>query len=266
MSERFILPDQTSSDIIEVGHELEPRFEEIAKLRIKPETFRGVKFFTDEEIDRDLAFVEEAESKFSDMAKSSPEALTKINMNAQVIEMMLPLVMQDYNWLGDDTKMIYTSRYDDIANGIDSVAQLMKPEETWNIGMEIDFTSSESERKDKIRKIADKIAGGHISSVKYFDSPSTGKIKKMKMPKIAFGTSLNEMTDFVEIVSEAYVGKNPDSARAELRKHKMRDKFIELAYQQLKVFGSMAEQAGNEGYARMHSSLVNRFRERKLIK
>lgn len=263
MAEFF--PRQSTSEVIEVGRELSDELDKIRRSRINPETFRGVKFFTDQEIDSDLAHVDAKERGFKERAQFHTPEQRVINDNAEVIEVMMPMIIRDFDWLGANTNIIYTSRYDDIVNGIDSVAQLMEPNESWNIGMEIDFTSSEEEMKDKIKKIETRLQDGKISSVKYFDSPTTGKLKNLKMPKIAFGISGKEMGDFVSIIADAYLSRNKESAQKELRNHRMKSRFIELTTNQLREFSKITTEAGNTTNARLHQGLLERFRQRKLI-
>lgn len=264
MKESF--PVQATSEIIEVGKELGDKLDKFRQSRINLETFKGAKFFSDQEIDANLAYVDTKEKEFDEKAQLYTPEQRVIRDNAEVIEVMMPMIIRDFDWLGKNTNLIYTSRYDDIANAIDSVAQLMEPNETWNIGMEIDFTSSEEEMKDKIRKIEARIKEGRISSVKYFDSPTTGKLKNLKMPKIAFGAPGREMNDFVSVVADAYLSKNKESAQKELRNHKMKDRFIQLTANQLREFGKVAIEAGSVENALLHHGVLERFKQRGLIR
>lgn len=262
----FEKQQEPSSDIIEVGKELGERLEQIRQSRIRPETFRGTGLFTDEEIDSDLALVERKEEEFRKQSESQIPEQAVIRKNADILEVMLPMVVQDFNWLGENTNLIYTSRYDDIARGIDSVAELIDPTRTQNVGMEIDFTSSEEEMKEKIKRIGSRIESGQISSVKYFDSPQTGKKKEMEMPKIAFGAPMRDMNEFVSVVAEAYLGKRRESAKREIQNHKLKDRFIELTARQLQEFGTLAAGVGNIPNALLHHNVLERFKQRRLIK
>ncbi len=257
---------QPTSDIIEVGKGLSEQFEDIKRSRINPEDFRGVKFFTDDEIDTDLAFVERKEKAFEEEAVDSPPEQKIQYENAQVIEAMFPMVIRDFDWLGQNTNIVWTSRYDDIAFGIDSVAQIMEPNESWNVGMEIDFTSSENEMMGKVKEIESRMQNGRMCSVKYFDSPSTGKRKNMKMPKIAFGAPRSEVENFISVVADAYLSKNKESAQNELRNHKLKKRFLELTGNQLKAFGGVAMDVGNMEYARFHAHVFERLKKRGLVK
>ena len=261
----FEKQQESSSEIIEVGKELSEKLEQIRQSRIRPETFRGIGLFADEEIDSDLAFVERKEEEFRKQSEFQPPEQAVIRKNADILEVMLPMVVQDFNWLGKNTNLIYTSRYDDIARGIDSVAQFMEPNEAFNVGMEIDFTSSEEEMKDKIMRIGSRIESGQMSSVKYFDSPQTGKKKEMEMPKIAFGAPMRDMNEFVSVVAEAYLGKKRESAKREIQNHKLKNKFIELTAKQLQEFGTLATKAGHRDNAKLHSDVLERFKQRGLI-
>lgn len=262
MKERFEAPQ---SEVMEIGQALESLLNGMRNSRINPENFRGSEHFSGEEIDEDLAFVERKKEEFRlRKDRTSPENKI-VFANGEILEVMWPLIIRDFDWLGQNTSIIAASTYDDMTHGIDYFAQLKEQNETYNLGMEFDFTSSIPELQDKIKGIAAKISQGKPCVMKYFDSPSTGKLKNVMMPKIAFGVSPSETSQLIEIVASAYLGKNQEPARRALREHKLKKVFIDLVKKQLQQYSMLATRADNEEYANLHNKLLERFKQRGLI-
>jgi methylglyoxal synthase len=253
-------------ELLEIGQALGEDIERVEKQRIQIEAFRGVKHFTDEEIDSDLDFVKRKKALYDKREANDPDEFKKVQEKAHIIELVLPMAIHDYDWLGKNTNIVYTSPYDDIQNRVDSVAQLMEPGETRNLGMEIDFTSSEPEMADKIRRIGAEIEEGKITKVKYFDSPATGKLKNLKMPKIVFGVPMNEATDLADLLVQARKDPKSESVRKAIENHAVKKKFLEYVANQLSEFGRMAAEAGNIPHAVLHHNVLEAMRKRGLIK
>ncbi|MEK7463845.1 MAG: hypothetical protein AAB610_01850 [Patescibacteria group bacterium] len=254
------------TEIIEVGESMAKILEKIRSLRIDPLSFKGIKGFNEEKIDRDAAFIARVEEKYTLKAGTFDHTEEKVHAEAKIVETMMPMIIRDFDWLGPDTDIIFTSLYDDVANGIDSVVQFPGEGMESNLGMEVDFASSEAEMMAKILKIGQSLEKGIVSSVEYFDSPSSGKIKGVKMPKIAFGATGKEMGNLAEVVADAYLSPvRKELAQAELRNHAMKKRFISLAANQLKEFGAIAEKAGHGEISRLHRNVLEILKRRKLI-
>jgi hypothetical protein len=183
-----------------------------------------------------------------------------------MVELLVPMAIRDYNWLGSDVNVIYTSEYDDLRHGIDSGVQFLDPGRTNNLGMEIDFTISERDMAVKIKKIAEGIAQGRLSKIKYFDSPSTGKQLNVLMPKVAFGVPMPEMIDFADTFLEAKKRPNNRPAQDAMRNHTVRRKFLSYVGNQLREFGRISAEAGNAAHATIHSTVLESMRRRSLVK
>jgi len=260
----FERPPTSQSELFEIGQAMAEEIEQAEKERIQLEDFRGAKYFNDEEIDRDIAFTKRKKSEFEEREANSPPEVKKMCENARIIELFLPMAIKDFNWLGENTNVVQTSTYDDYANGVDSVVQMMEPDETRNLGMEIDFTSSLAEMEDKIKKIGSSIQEGNVTRVKYFDSPATGKLKNLKMPKIAFGAPFNEIIDFADAFVEAKKNQSKESKKA-IENHPLKKKFIEYTANQLQEFGRLAAEAGNIELALLHHNVLETMKSRGLM-
>ena len=261
----FERPPTSQSELFEIGQALAEDIERAEKERIQLEDFRGAKYFTDEEIDRDIAFTKIKKSEFEEREANSPPEVKKMRENARIIELFLPMAIKDYDWLGENTNVIQTSTYDDYANGVDSVVQMMEPNETRNLGLEIDFTSSIAEMEDKIKRIGTSIQEGKVARVKYFDSLATGKLKNLKMPKIAFGAPFNEIMDFADAFVEARKNPQSEGLRKAVMDHPLKNKFLEYTANQLQEFGRLAAEAGNIELALLHHNVLETMKSRGLM-
>ena len=255
----------SQSELLEIGQALAEEIEHEEEKRIQLEDFRNAQYFQDSgEIDRDLAFIERKKAEFEGRETDSPPEVKKMHENARMIELLLPLAIKEYGWLGENTDVVYTSLYDDYVNGVDSVVQMMEPDETRNLGMEIDFTSSEAEMEDKIKRIGASIQDGKITQVKYFDSLATGKLRNLKMPKIAFGAPMNDIIDFANTFLEARKDPGSEALRKAAANHPLKHKFLKYSAGQLQEFGRIAAEAGNIQLALLHHNVLETMKKRGL--
>lgn len=240
-----------SRTLKELQEVLERETTEVERKIINPRSFRGAPGFLDAEIEADVRMMEKLRAEFTDMSGLS-EAELETRVNGSIIERMFPTVIERYHWLGEQAHIIYTSLYDDYVNGVDSVAQITSPEPAQNLGFEIDFTSSEMEMRDKVRKIGGKLEQGAVYKVKYFDSPATGKIKNLELPKVAFGLHFRDVRDFSDLLVEA--SYRPDDARLndQIASHPVRKTFLQYTSAQLIQFSDIVRRQGNTAYADQH--------------
>ena len=262
----FERPPTSQSELLEIGRALAEDIEKEEAARIKLESFRGTEGFSNEEIDRDMRFEKDASEKFERIKSTEdPIEMKQIHESARIMELLLPLAIQDYGWLGKNTNRIHVSLYDDFVNGVDSGMQLIEPEETENLGMEIDFTSSEAAMGEKVLKIVKSIQSGKVTVVKYFDSPTTGKLKNVEMPKIAFGAPLNEIIECADAFVEARKNPRSELLRKSIEDHPLKKKFLSYTVNQLREFLAIATKAKNEKSVLLHKKLLEVMKKRGLI-
>lgn len=119
--------------------------------------------------------------------QESPEELRHRKL-ATVFEAIVHEHAELSEWFGPDAETIKPSRYDDIKNGIDTVAEL---KETGNsvarIAMGIDVTFSH-DAELKFERIKKEIESGKLAEVKYFYSESSDiKEKLSNLPRVVIG-------------------------------------------------------------------------------
>jgi len=253
--EKFNQAIQQESTIMEAGQSLEAMFDEAEKNRISIESFKGSGVFPDRIIDADMAHVLKLQESYRRIADKQTPQERAIHEEAKTIEKMLPHTIREAGWLGEvDT--ILASVYDDYVNGVDTIIQIRKPG-AGTFGMEMDLTSSRNEMMEKIKEATQRLRTRGPSVVKYYDSPTTGKVGSVQLPRIIFGDSRNIMTDFATIAAEAYSDTPNMKAREQLRTHKLRDDFINVLKYQLDYFGKISRDLGYKEYSKQHYDLLS---------
>ena len=106
----------------------------------------------------------------------------------------------DRGMLGEQTKSLKTSRYDDIINGVDSVTEITRPSQTTqHLGLALDATYSSQALEGKFYKIIGKLANNEMTSVKYFQSENTGFRGEYKMPLFVAGISPENLASLLSV-------------------------------------------------------------------
>lgn len=210
--------------------------EEIRDERTDMESFRGAKFYENDEIDADLEQCHTIGQKIEDERRNySPEKQASYERGLAA-EYTFRHGIAEYGWLAPDVNMIVTSEYDDYVRGIDSIAQIITgPEQFEHLGFAIDFASGAEDVGMKIRRTFDSIDQGFTPSVKYFDSEKTGKLKNFKVPRIVIGASPDTLARLAAYSSEVMNG----SGIAESVKQQLREDSFKLV-----IFGEIEAQLG----------------------
>jgi hypothetical protein len=95
----------------------------------------------------------------------------EIKRQADVFEVMFAHQVELNDWLGPDTMIRRASEYDDLFNGIDSIAEFSKDEgATIFLALGIDVTSSEEGVEKKLTRIKRSIDEGRLDEIRYFQS------------------------------------------------------------------------------------------------
>jgi hypothetical protein len=213
-SEKFIANNTAVQEMIG----LENIAEKIDEIRIKLESFRGQKFYDDAEIDRDLERCKNLKEIFESKNASKSEVEREQYERGLVAEYTFRQALAEYGWLAKKIKVIVTSEFDDFVGGIDSVAQIETgPGRFEHLGLAIDFAASMNDVGEKLRRTFDSLDLGFSSSVKYFDSEKTGKLKNLKMPRIIIGAGHESMERLITYSSEMMSGQEiSDSVKKEI--------------------------------------------------
>ncbi len=196
------------------------------------------------------------------------------NKVANYVEIAVPEAIRQLGWLGDNVKVIRTSEYDDLFNGVDSVVQMVPKSIVENvtdlktIGFSIDFTISPEGAGIKAFNLAVSIAEGKIPLVKYFSTDimtkegitKNVKIRDFKIPKIIMSCSNQvlrrsqaDLLKFEENPGDAEAKENAQDTV--LRYH-----FIRQTLKQLEFFIGVAKEFGNTGAESLYQGSLESFK------
>ncbi len=232
---------------------LEKAFEKaksiIEEAEIKPEDFNDV--YSADEIRNDVQYVERMEKKFED--QHTPEQ-KKHNKLATVFEAIVHEHAELSEWFGPDAETIKPSRYDDIKNGVDTIAELKEGgKSVTHLAMGIDVTFSHDAEK-KFRRIKQEIEQGTLAEVKYFHSEYMGiRERLLNIPRVVIGADEKTIRELSVMWLE---GK-----KRELGSHPIQFQILEEIADQLKVYKAYAETVNRPDIAAMYEKAMRSVRD-----
>jgi hypothetical protein len=164
---------------------------------IRPEEFTDL--YGKENVEKDNRFVDKMEDRFK-ADESAPDVLKKI---ATIFEAIFNECGESCGWFGPNTTIIKTSRYDDIAHGVDEVVEFEEGENTasW-LALAIDVTFSQKLDK-KFRTIYEEIDQGSMARIKYFKSERMNiRGEKSMIPHVVIGADLETVSELMKLWDE----------------------------------------------------------------
>jgi hypothetical protein len=172
--------------------------------------------------------------------------------DADLMRIYLHVLIAKFKWLGEVAHVNSSSQYDGFFRLIDLFVQFTQEGQGMPLGLEICLAHTESQIKTQIRAVIEEINGGQEFAIKYFDSPTTGKEKNVRMPKVLFAWTFHEARAILEAVDQSL-------AKAELKRnlfsHPLRRIFLDRTLGQLQDYAEAAHFVKNVEFATMHSAL-----------
>lgn len=105
---------------------------------------------------------------------------------------------QNGKWFGEKSELVRASKYDDIKNGVDTIATIIAPDDSArHLAIASDLTFSYPKASEKFSRIVNSVYGGKLAEIKYFHSELlnfTGKLSHV--PRTVIGLeakNLNQM-------------------------------------------------------------------------
>ena len=166
------------------------------------------------------------------------------------------LLIENYQWLGKVVHVNLTSKYDCLSRLIDLIVQFQSDGKIIPLGFEICLAQNEAEIAEEILALTQELSGGQEFAVKYFDSPSTGKRKDVRMPKVLWAWTFPEARELMQTLIAAHKPSKSDAVD-QLKHHPLRTKCINRTLEQLRECGRAAQAANNVEYAHRHEELHN---------
>ena len=199
-------------------------------------------------VEKDLKFVE---GKQKEHYWGNDAELEQKKLAADVFENIIVDQIEKSAWLGRNTDIIPTSKYDDFVNHVDAVATInFGQENSSHLGLAMDVTFSKNEnainkKLDIIKKNIEK--GFAPAQVKYFQDKDGNK-RKINIPKVVVGANADTVRDLVKITKDLYSNDERvwKSAEDKMNFHTFQTKFLLEIQAQLSGFESYARKLGQE--------------------
>lgn len=200
--------------------------------------------YTEQDIEADKVTVREMKRKFK--LQDTAEERRKL-MKATVAEGIIYRGISKYNWF-PGAKAIKTCEYDDIANGIDLIAEFggdgQSPQNV--MGLMIDVTFSGRKIEKKFERIKREIEEGHLASIKYFHSKNNPRFmgRFSDVPRIVVGMQHT----VVEQLAKQWMSQYQEDEEL-LFTTPVQRMILEQVLAQLRAQSKYADSLGHEGIA-----------------
>ncbi len=225
-------PESRYLDSFDIDSFYERSQQEISKEVFSLDEFKD--HYGETAIQKDKEYVESMENEFK--RDDNPEKQESLKL-ATIFEATINKHLGKSEWLGPNVFTIKTSRYDDIKNGIDSVAEFRESENSASyLGLAIDVTIS-SDIGKKFERIKEEIREGELPKVKYFRSEHMNiKGELSKIPRVIIGAAPNTIKELAEL---SFLGEHK-----KLKNHPIQLQVLEETIAQLTAFKEYAELLG----------------------
>lgn len=209
--------------------------EEIASqwksLRVKENNFGDV--YPADELEQDAQRKQRAIESFDDKEVEIARGLHTAIMEG----------ISQYNWLGPNADIVFSSEYDDYFNGTDFVICFVPKDEhaiSVKIGVDVTTSGSRLVLKKKLERILLSLERqGSLGRVKYFEYADAVSSQEprgtIEFPKVILGTDAANTHQLMSSFSEAFVKKGPEGrqAREQLGKECIQYELLEEIMAQL---------------------------------
>ncbi len=213
--------------------------------------------YSSEEINKDKEYVEKRNSEF----KESRDKEGGDNQeNFKLATIFEAIVVITREWFGKNCQTFKTANFDDIANGVDVVAQLSKGEgdnSSKSIGFAIDVTFH-NEFENKIDRIRNEIEKGKLPTVKYFRPGS--KNAQGQPPEIVRAVISASKDTVIELAETLIMAtKNPKI----LFENQFQFQALDEIIYQLKTYEAYARTIGKDSIAEKYGQALSQIRGAK---
>ncbi|MBI5732466.1 hypothetical protein HY967_00705 [Candidatus Jorgensenbacteria bacterium] len=227
----------------------------LEKEAIQPGQF--IDLYNKDSIESDETHVKKMEIVF---AKTGGPEQEKVQKLATIFEATIHEHAEQSEWFGPDAFTIKTSRYDDIQNGVDSIAEFRENEMSASyLGLAIDVTMS-AEMGKKFERIRQEIERGELAKIKYFHSEHMNiRGELTKVPRVVIGATAQTIKQLAELSLE----KNMKA----LANHPIQFQILEEMMAQLEAFKKYAEGVNKSElasiYEKTHALVKKIYKEKK---
>ncbi len=198
--------------------------------QIREENF--VDLYGEETIRSDRSYVERMREQFVQDAAIEGNDREGFEL-AKVLEGIINHQLEQNEWMGPEVTTRQASDYDDIANGVDMIAEMEHSDATQHLAIALDATYGIHLEK-KMERIRNEINEGTLTAVKYFeDSEGNFRGELKRVPRVVVGADHDTILNLIQLWVE---NKNK-----ELASHPIQLQILDEVYMQLKIFAQYAE-------------------------
>lgn len=198
---------------------------------IKIEEFTDL--YGEENVKKDRDFVEKKEAEYAQDLSPEHEHAKKLST---ILEAVIHEQVELNDWFGPSAITIKPSRFDDIKNGVDSIAEFRESEKSASyFALGVDATiSSGSGIEKKFERIKKEIKEGKLAKVKYFLSEHMNiRGEFNKIPRVVIGADCNTVKE----LSELWINKDNKA----LEKHPIQLLILKEILLQCEIFKNYAK-------------------------
>jgi len=225
---------------------------------IDPNDFYDV--YEDYEIEKNLTYTAGREEQFEREKEKQPQEMRRAHEISKILEAILYEHGELSDWFGPSAVTTLTSRYDDIANGVDEIIGFEGgvAEDFSYIGLAVDITTGQDVAK-KFRTIRKELESGSMAKVKYFTDPDGNHVKGgLEIPRVIVGIDRKTTINLIE----AWMSNDTTA----LASHEAHIKILlEIKYQ-LETFTQIAADSGFTELAQTlkndHDTIFNVLKEK----
>lgn len=193
-------------------------------------------------VTRDLEYLKNTEqniteSNWSEDFKGNRSRIAAMQKIARAFEGVM-LQADSNDWLGPNAEIIIPSRYDDVVNGVDGIAEFHDEGYFSHLALGMDVTSSERIDK-KLERIRAEIHNGKLAKIRYFESEKMHiKGQKENLPRVIVGADRQTIHDLTLLWAEGKM--------TELSSHHMQMQMLSEIQHQLMAYAAYARTHANE--------------------
>jgi hypothetical protein len=208
-------------------------------------------------IEIDLDYVKDKEEEFEEDRVRGKE---KEEMRVRVMEAITIFYLS--RWLGENVSARKSSRYDDIRNKVDAIAEINEESRKEILALAVDVAHVDRgfDRQGnpgrnitkKLAKIKEEIAQGKLSMIKYYESADGKTRKKLtRIPRVVIGADKETLGELAELWVEN---------EEKLAHHPIQYQIVDEIIQQLETFSQYAQKIGRTNLSAIFQKQLGIFR------
>lgn len=216
-----------------------------------------------EEIDRDLASLEERKQSFKEKEPASAKDKTKLEQAKKVAtltEGAISYGVSQLKWYGDKISIEPSSEFDDVKRSVDDVLEIRKDEDESSfmaLGIDVTFRGLTSEQfKHKFFTLLESIRKNQKTKVKYFKNHKGEPMREFAIPKMVLYFNLEDVKELVEMIKESDNASLKEKFKASPQKFTVMNQIVNSCNK----LAAFAEESQNDVF-RKYVAVVNSIKE-----